>query len=205
MITPSNGYLDGSGISPFGSHEDHKHNTVNQSASTAANIAGIVADFNALLAKLKNAGLMVADVFSLTLSKELDDTEESHANRQYNTGKISSVEVDSENVITITLSCPVSELKDFDGLHGWGVHKWLGIGVNAGVNPITGLKYNGTSLSAEDVSEATAVGLDAGYFVRWVAADLVLAEDNTQKSVDTFTLWADGYEETTYKLKIVEG
>ena len=56
MITPSNGFLDGSGISPFGSHEDHKHNTVNQSASTAANIAGIVADFNALLAKLKNAG-----------------------------------------------------------------------------------------------------------------------------------------------------
>ena len=46
--------------------------------------------------------------------------------------------------------------------------------------------------------------LDAGYFVRWVAADLVLAGNNTEKSVDNFTLWADGYAETTYKLVIVE-
>ena len=41
-------------------------------------------------------------------------------------------------------------------------------------------------------------------FVRWVAADLVLAGNNTEKSVDNFTLWADGYAETTYKLVIVE-
>ena len=25
MITPSNGYLDGSGVSPFGAHKDHTH------------------------------------------------------------------------------------------------------------------------------------------------------------------------------------
>ena len=37
-----------------------------------------------------------------------------------------------------------------------------------------------------------------------LAADLVLAGDNTEKSVDTFTLWADGYAETAYKLVIVE-
>lgn len=33
----------------------------NQAASTASDVAGIVADFNALLAKLKAAGLMAAD------------------------------------------------------------------------------------------------------------------------------------------------
>ncbi len=33
----------------------------NQADSTATDVAGLVADFNALLAKLKAAGLMVAD------------------------------------------------------------------------------------------------------------------------------------------------
>ena len=33
----------------------------NQAASTAENIPGLLADFNALLAKLKAAGLMAAD------------------------------------------------------------------------------------------------------------------------------------------------
>lgn len=157
-----------------------------------------------MLAKLKDAGLMVKDVFSLTLSKNLEDEVAGHADRQYNTEKISSV-AEADGVITITLSCAVSELKDFDGQHGWGVHKWLGIGINAGISDITKLKYNGNYLTAEDVAEATSVGLSTGYFVRWVAADLVLAGDNTQKSVDTFTLWSDGYEEATYKIKIVEG
>ena len=60
-------------------------------------------------------------------------------------------------------------------------------------------------MTAEDVEEATTqCGLSAGYFVRWVAADLVLAGDNKQKSKDFFTLWADGYEETSYRLVIVE-
>ena len=60
------------------------------------------------------------------------------------------------------------------------------------------------ALGDEDVAEATACDLSAGYFVRWVAADLVLAGDNTERSVDNFTLWADGYAETAYKIKIVE-
>lgn len=34
----------------------------NQADSTATEVAGIVADFNALLAKLKTAGIMVADI-----------------------------------------------------------------------------------------------------------------------------------------------
>ena len=32
-------------------------------------------------------------------------------------------------------------------------------------------------MTAEDVTEASQCTLDAGYFVRWVAADLVLAGD----------------------------
>ena len=102
------------------------------------------------------------------------------------------------------MSDKVKNLKDFDGGNGWGKHKWLGIGLGVGISPITGLKYNGSALTEDDVTEATACDLSAGYFVRWVAADLVLSGDNTKKSVDNFTLWADGYAETKYTLKIVE-
>lgn len=175
----------------------------NQAASTATSVADLKGAFNALLTALKNAGLMAGDAFSMTVANTVTDSEAGHANRTYNTGKISSV-AESNGVITITLSEKVSALKDFDARNGWGVHKWLGIAISAGINPITGLKYNGQTLTAEDVSEATAMGLSAGYFVRWVAADLVLAGDNSQKSKGWFTLKADGYKETTYQLKIVE-
>lgn len=174
----------------------------NQAASTAGTVSALKDDFNGLLLKLKNAGVITPDAFTKNYAA-VTDSVAGHADRQYNTGKISSVAI-ADNVITITLSAKVSALKDFDGGNGWGTHKWLGIGLGVGINPITGLKYNGSSLTAEDVSEATACGLSAGYFVRWVAADLVLAGDNSQKSVDNFTLWADGYANTKYTLKIVE-
>ena len=203
MIQPIKGFLDGTGSSQYSARADHTHDAVNQSASTAADAAALKADFNALLIKLKNAGLMIPDAFTLTVENSVNDQVAGHANRTYNTGKISSV-AESDGVITITLSEKVSALKDFEAGNGWGNHKWLGIAISAGINPITGLKYNGSALTAEDVSEATSMGLSAGYFVRWVAADLVLAGDNTQKSKDTFKLWADGYAETTYKLRIVE-
>lgn len=164
-------------------------------------VAKVRASLNSLITKLKDAGLMIGDAFTMTVTKEV--TESGNADRAYNTGKIASVE-ESDGVITITLSEKVEDLKDFDGGNGWGVHKWLGIGVSAGISPITGLEYNGSNLTDDDVAEATAVGLSAGYFVRWVAADLVLAGDNSEKSVDNFTLKASGYAETSYKLVIVE-
>ena len=175
----------------------------NQEENEAGTTATLKADLNALLKKLKNAGLMAGDAFSMTVTKDVVDSFAGHADRSYNTGKISSVAI-SDNVITITLSEKVSALKDFDAKNSWGVHKWLGIGISAGINPITGLLYNGSQLTADDVSEASSCGLSAGYFVRWVAADLVLAGDNSRKSKNTFTLKADGYQETEYTLKIVE-
>lgn len=174
----------------------------NQAASSADTVSALKDDFNDLLLKLKNAGVITPDAFTMNYAA-VTDSVAGHADRQYNTGKISSVAIEDE-VITITLSAKVSDLKDFDGGNGWGTHKWLGIGLGVGINPITGLYYNGSALTAEDVSEATTCGLSAGYFVRWVAADLVLAGDNSQKSVDNFTLWANGYASTKYTIKIVE-
>ena len=179
----------------------------NQEAATGTGATGgtnAVNAINALLLKMKNAGLMKPDDFTMQYSA-VTDTVAGHADRQYNTGKISSVAVDNDtHEITITLSDKVKNLKDFDGLHGWGVHKWLGIGLGVGISPITDLYYNGAAIGDEDVTEATQCDLSAGYFVRWVAADLVLAGDNSEKSKNYFTLWADGYAETEYTLKIVE-
>lgn len=168
-------------------------------------VAKVRTSFNALITKLKNAGLMVGDAFTMQYAA-VTDTVASHADRTYNTGKISNVAVDNDDhIITITLSDKVKNLKDFEAGNGWGKHKWLGIGLGVGISPITSLYYNGSALTDDDVSEATSqCSLDPGYFVRWVAADLVLAGNNTEKSVDNFTLWADGYAETTYKLVIVE-
>ena len=177
----------------------------NQEYNSAGTTATLKSDLNALIKKLKNAGLMVGDAFALTYSAVTTDT--GHADRMYNTGKVSSCAIDDNaGTITITLSAKVASLKDFDGGNGWGVHKWLGIGLVSGINyPTDVLKYNGTALTADDASEASDCGATGtGVFVRWVAADLVLAGDNTQKSVDTFTLWADGYDEKAYKLIIVE-
>mgnify|MGYP002626246940 FL=1 len=153
---------------------------------------------NALLLKLKNAGLMAADTFTVTVSNTVNDQTAANANRTYNTSKISSVAI-SDNVITITLSDKVKNLKDFDGGGSWGVYKWLGIAVSADISPITGLYFNGDQLTADDVSEATAVGLSAGSFVLWGKADRII-----NGLSNTFRLWADGYEETEYKLVIVE-
>lgn len=177
----------------------------NQAADTTGSTASLKASINALLIKLKNAGLMAGDEWgALTVTKNINDTFAGHADRQYNTEQISTV-AESNGVITITLSKKVSELKDFEAGNGWGKHKWLGIGVRPWTSAITGLYYNGSQLTAEDVTEAQSVGLsDAGYFVRWVAADLVLAGDNSQKTMDTFTLQADGMKKVSYTLKIVE-
>ena len=167
-----------------------------KSTNTAADIRN---DLNALILGLKKAGLVEGDPFILTVNHSVNDSEQVNADRQYNTGKITSV-TESNGVITITLSEKVTELKDFDGLNGWGIHKWLGIGVSAGITPLTDLTYNGEKLTEADVAEATTqCGLDAGFFVRWVAADLVLKGES-----NAFTLYADGYKETTYRIEIVE-
>lgn len=170
----------------------------NQEEDSTGSTASLKAALNALLRKLKNAGLMTGDAFSVSVNNNVNDQTAGHADRTYNTGKISSVAI-ADNVITITLSVKVKDLKDFDGGGGWGVYKWLGFSVNAGVSPITGLKFNDIQMTNDDVTEATAMGLSAGNFVLWVKADRII-----EGASNTFTLWADGKTKTTYTLKIVE-
>lgn len=170
----------------------------NQELVTGSQVKDVKEAFNLLITEMKNAGLMKADTFTTAVSNTVNDPEAGHADRTYNTSKITGASID-EDVITITLSEKVKDLKDFDGGGSWGVHKWLGFAVSAGIDPITGLYFNGTQLTAEDVTEATAVGLSDGQFVLWVKAERII-----QGLSNHLTLWADGYEETEYTLKIVE-
>lgn len=178
----------------------------NQAAQSGSTAGDAKTSINELLIKLKDAGLMVPDVMTIAVAKCTASADSEHANRAFNTGKVDTVAI-ADDVITITLASgtKVADLKDFDGGNGWGTHKWLGIGVTAGLT-LTAVEYNGVALTEEDATEAsTAGGLGSNYFVRWVAADLVLAGDETQKSVSKFTLWSSGYGKRTITLKIVEG
>ena len=170
----------------------------NQVKDSVGTTDSLQASINALLTKLKNAGLMVGDAFTITVNHSVNDPVAGHANRSYNTSKITDVEY-ADGVITITLSEKVEDLKDFDGGNGWGVHKWMGIGVSAGVTPINDLYFNGTRLTVDDVSEATTVGLSEGYFVLWVKAERII-----EGASNTFKLWSFGYEEKEITLVIVE-
>ncbi len=160
-------------------------------------VAKVRNSLNMLLMKLKNSGVMKGDLFNMTVNHNVNDTEPGHANRTYNTSKISDVAI-SDNVITITLSDKVANLKDFDGGGDWGVHKWMGIGVSAGL-AIKALYFNGVNLTDDDIAEATAMGLDAMYFVLWVKAEKIIQGESNK-----YTLWATGCEETEFTLVIVE-
>ena len=152
-----------------------------------------------LIAALKDGGIIVSDTMTLNAANNVTDSTAANANRTYNTGKISSVAV-ADDIVTITLSEKVKNLKDFDGGGAWGVHKWLGIDVSvSGVSPITKLQFNGTQLTTDDVNEATAMGLSAGHFVLWVKADQIINGKSNQ-----FTLWASTYKKATYTLVVVE-
>lgn len=172
--------------------------------SKATDVAGIVEDFNDLILALKNSGVVAPYEFDITVTKNVVDSITGRADRQYNTNQIKSVS-EKDGIITIVLNKSVAELKDFNAGGKWGTHKWLGIGISAGVTPITNLKYNGSYLTNEDIIEATQVGLGSGYFVRWVAADLALTENNNESSKNYFTLWANGYGSVKYTIKLIEG
>ena len=170
----------------------------NMSKSTATSVSDLRADFDRLITDMKNCGVMKADKFVLIAENAVDDEEPAHADRTYNTSQISNVRVMGK-VILIRLNKKVEELKDYDNGDSLGEHKWLGIAVSAGITPITNLYLNGVQLTEDDAMEATVMGLSEGYFVLWLMADRII-----KNASNTFTLDADGYEETEYRVSIME-
>ena len=164
----------------------------NQAASSSTTAAALRNDFNALLTKLKNAGLMVPDAWSISaaLAPSPSDTVVAA-----NNALVDSVDY-SDGVITVTVD--VNALTEStSSAPGQGTHKWLCLGIGTGLSAITDAKYNGDQLTAADVSEATACGCDAGTFVLWIKAEVVAAEGKV------FTLDADGYAQIPVSVAVV--
>jgi len=162
----------------------------NQPASEATTVATLRDDFNALLVKLKEAGVVTPDawVFSTRLAPNLSGV--GGRNNAKATATIDGT------VITITVN--VADLEEYDsGASGQGVHKWIGLGIGTGLSSLTKMRYNGGAATAADISEAVGVGLDQpGEFVLWVKADEVVTTPKTA------TLDADGYKQAVITIVI---
>ena len=171
----------------------HGGKAENQSASSATAVAGLKNDFNALLVKLKEAGLMAADEWNLSvrLAPSLTDAVASANNAK------AFVSL-ADGVITVTAD--VDELEESESsAPGQGTHKWIGLGIGTGLSSVALAKYNGAQLSDADAEEAVSVGLDQpGEFVLYIRADEVV---DTPKAI---TLKADGYPEMTLTITVAE-
>ena len=174
---------------PGGGSEGDK--AENQSASTATAVAGLKNDFNALLVKLKEAGIMASDVWNLSvrLAPSLTDEVAARNNEK------ASVSL-ANNVIFVTAD--VDDLEESESsAPGQGTHKWIGLGIGTGLSSVTLAKYNGSPLTDADAAEAESVGLDQpGEFVLYIRADEVV---DTPKEI---TLDAEGYPEAVITIII---
>jgi len=164
----------------------------NQAASTATAVVGLKNDFNALLVKLKNAGIMTPDAWdiSVRLAPALTDSVAAANNAK------ASVAL-ADGVITVTADVHALEASE-SSAPGQGTHKWIGLGIGTGLTSVALAKYNGSQLTEADASEAVSVGLDqAGEFVLYIRADEVVSTPKT------ITLQADGYGEQTLTITVI--
>lgn len=169
------------------------------SASTANNKAAI----NAMLIAMKNAGIMIPDSWNVSVlacpTPAAMPTEETAANSGHATLAI------DDTAITITLDCKVEDLADSDHGSTWGEHKWLGFGVRTGLDSVVGVKFTDdtgaeATLTGDDASEATTLGLSAGDFVLYIKAE----DEKYLTGKKSFTLWIDGYAATKFTMQIIE-
>ena len=163
----------------------------NQTASTATAVAGLKSDFNALLNKLKNAGIMTPDAWNITAGLAPTPTEEVLV---ANKAKVQSVTL-ADGVITVTVD--VNELTESASSDpNQGTHKWVALEIGTGISDITGVKLNGATLTEQDATDAQTAGCSSGSIVLYIKV-----EEAAETPV-AFTLWADGYGETSLTVQV---
>lgn len=164
----------------------------NQALSTASQVSGLKNDFNALLMKLKDAGIMVPDTWDITvrLAPALTDPVAAANNAKATVSLADGA---------ITVSADVDALEESESsAPGQGTHKWIGLGIGTGLPSVALAKYNGGQLSDADAAEAVSVGLDQpGEFVLYIRAEEVA------EAPKEFILKADGYAEVTITIVVV--
>lgn len=164
----------------------------NQAASTATAVAALKNDFNDLLNRLKDAGIMTPDAWNITAGLAPTPTEEVLVS---NKEKVQSAVLD-DGQLTITVD--VGELTESASSEpSQGTHKWLALEIGTGIADITTVKYNGYPLTAQDVSDAQATGCSTGSFVLYIKAEEVA------ETPRVITLSAAGYGETSITISVV--
>ncbi len=104
-----------------------------------------------------------------------------------------------QNGVKIAVSGKLSDLQSYASSNQeQGTAKWVGILVDTGTDDITGVKYNGSLFTADDVTEASSLGAGAGKFVLWIKADVVVSTPKT------FTLSAEGKNVVEYTVTFTD-
>ena len=166
----------------------------NQAASTASTVAGVKDDLNALIIKLKDAGVMKPDTFS-GISVKLCNTA-SGSTLETNHSTVTAVTYEDG---VFTLTADTEAMVSFESANPQqGSHKWVGILITTGLSDILTTKYNEYQLQAVDVTEAKAVGGGDGDLILWLKCDEVI------QTPKVFTLTSPGYESKIYTVVIVE-
>ena len=167
----------------------------NLADSTASTVAELKAAHNALLTKLKDAGLMKLDAWpAVTIAKQAAATGEiSKATYEANMAAVDSVSV-ADGKITVTVD--VDDLTSYEGATGYGNHKWIGFLITTGFASIVGMTLNGNALTETDAQEATDHSGSAGDLSLYFAADTIGGK--------TVTLWHTGYGEQSWTVEIVK-
>ena len=170
----------------------------------AENLAASASAGDIILA-LKIAGLMEKDGWTVDAGAVGTPAAMPTPETTANSGHVSDYDVSEDNVITLTLDCKVSDLAVADHGETWGKHKWLGFAVETDLASISGIKFTDATgatatLGAGDISEATALGINAGGFVLYIKAEDARYLHDGRK----FWLEYPGRKKTEYVMKIVE-
>lgn len=171
----------------------------NVEALTSSTTAACKDKINEILSALKNGGSMEPDTWDISTKAVPGGTAQMPTPETIANSAHATVTYE-DGVITIALDCEVADLEDADHGATWGVHKWLGFGIDTGLDSIVGVTYNDTELTQADATEASDLGLSAGDFVLYIKAEdpAYLTDDKT------FVLGADAHKPITVAIKITE-
>ena len=167
----------------------------NQADSSASTVADLKAAHNALLAKLKDAGLMKLDTWpAVSIAKQAAAAGEiNKATYEANMAEVDAVTI-ADGKITVTVD--VDALTAYEGATGYGNHKWIGFLVTTGFDSIVGMTLNGSALTETDAQEASDHSGSAGDLSLYFAADTINGK--------TVTLWHTGSGEQSWTVEIVK-
>ena len=142
--------------------------------------------------------------FNTTVGVVSAEAEALTANEKANQAKttVAKTTADKTDSVVVTIAGGINSLNLVEPETGWGSARWVALDYNTGEDTIEGISYTnrGTTvvLGADDVADATELGLGAGHLLVWVKADLAKTTPATftltkdEKTVDVTISAVDG-------------